>query len=571
MVKRGLPWAKFSDDGKTLIKCTDKNMSEALIPPVEAIGERAFSGCALSRLVLPEGLKKIGANAFKNMKSLIIAVIPSTVEEVGSYAFEGCDNLKAIYCMRSRREISGYNSHWNGRGAGVHTTYFSCTPLQIRDAENGANPLGEEVGGGFFVSRGYLTAYTGDESDIRVPDCVTHITNSAFYNRKNLTSITIPDSVTAIEEHSFEGCESLTSLYIGKGVVKFSFDVLQDAPKIERITVDPQNTRIAVKDGVLVMDGDIFSGAFEKSEILEIPYGVREIEKFSCMGASYKRVIIPDSVEKIGEGAFKNCKNLERIDFGNGLSVIGNGAFENCVSLRLALVPHSVRELGDGAFMGCSSVIFADIMSVPSVPRALFRNCVSLKNVAFCKNLTTVGARAFENCQKLRVVYLANGCRVVQEKAFKGCEAMYSLVLPENLHDLAYDALQGCTGLTAIRIDPARPPVPEVINSKSDRYFVKYGALFESSTFGIALIKYPSRSFIRDFECREAVNRVMCGAFEGCVNLERITINCDNTVFVPYALSYCENLTELIFDGEVKEISENAFWNCSKLKVFGRK
>ena len=51
-----------------------------------------------------------------------------------------------------------------------------------------------------------------------IPDSVTEIGDSAFFNCKNLTSVTIGNSVTSIGDQAFYGCSSLTSATIPAGV-----------------------------------------------------------------------------------------------------------------------------------------------------------------------------------------------------------------------------------------------------------------------------------------------------------------------------------------------------------------
>ncbi|MBQ7913841.1 MAG: leucine-rich repeat domain-containing protein, partial [Clostridia bacterium] len=48
---------------------------------------------------------------------------------------------------------------------------------------------------------------------VEIPDSVTSIGDSVFYNCSSLTSIEIPDGVTSIGRYTFYNCSSLTSVY----------------------------------------------------------------------------------------------------------------------------------------------------------------------------------------------------------------------------------------------------------------------------------------------------------------------------------------------------------------------
>lgn len=64
---------------------------------VESIGEYAFAGCKkLKRINLPNSLEMIQEFAFKNCESLEFIYIPESVHFLGSSAFDGCDRLRCI-------------------------------------------------------------------------------------------------------------------------------------------------------------------------------------------------------------------------------------------------------------------------------------------------------------------------------------------------------------------------------------------------------------------------------------------------------------------------------------------
>ena len=107
----------------------------------------------------------------------------------------------------------------------------------------------------------------------------------------------------------------------------------------------------------LTDDGRSYSVSFDGQGVVLIPASfngrpVTEIESIS--GAA--SVTIPNSVTKIGEGAFKYCRNLTSIIIPNSMTSISSNAFYGCSSLTNITIPNSVTNIGNYAFYGCSSL-----------------------------------------------------------------------------------------------------------------------------------------------------------------------------------------------------------------------
>ena len=119
---------------------------------------------------------------------------------------------------------------------------------------------------------------------ITFPDSVIEIRTGAFCSCHSLTAVTIPDSVTKIEDYAFCDCSSLTAFY-GKYA--------------------SNDNRCLIKDGRLL--------AFA-------PY---DITKYT----------VPNSVTKIGNGAFSCCHSLISITIPDCVTEIERGAFSCCLSL----------------------------------------------------------------------------------------------------------------------------------------------------------------------------------------------------------------------------------------------
>lgn len=64
-----------------------------------------YGEAAITNLIIPDGVEKIGANAFRNCIDIVSVTIPSSVQTIGEDAFEGCKNLTSIEIPNSVTSI----------------------------------------------------------------------------------------------------------------------------------------------------------------------------------------------------------------------------------------------------------------------------------------------------------------------------------------------------------------------------------------------------------------------------------------------------------------------------------
>ena len=62
-------------------------------------------------------------------------------------------------------------------------------------------------------------------------------------------------------------------------------------------------------------------------------------------------VVIPNSVERIGNSAFFGCENLTSVELPKELKVIGEYAFAYCTALTSIVLPESVTLIAEYAFI----------------------------------------------------------------------------------------------------------------------------------------------------------------------------------------------------------------------------
>ena len=330
-----------------------RSLTSLVIPDsVTNIGDYAFSGCSsLSSVVIPDRVTSIGDCAFENSSSLTDIVIPDGVTNIGKCAFEGCRSLTDIVIPDGVTSI----------GDCAFANCFSLTGIVIPDsvtgigkfAFSGCSSLSSVVipdsvsciGSGAFKNCSSL-------SSLVIPDCVTSIGNYAFAYCKSLTDIVIPNSVTSIGDNAFRHCSSLSSLVIPESVVN-----LNGNPFCR------WDGGLKCLSPYFIYDNKVL---FDKDKSKIIAFRDKNTTSY----------VIPDSVTRIGESAFRHCSSLSSLVIPDSVTSIGEYAFRHCSSLSSLVIPDSVTSIECYAFSGCeslSSIVIPD--SVTSIGYHAFASC----------------------------------------------------------------------------------------------------------------------------------------------------------------------------------------------------
>lgn len=146
---------------------------------------------------IPYGIRKIRPYSFYNCK-LKNVFIPDTVEYIGYYAFENCQNLVSIDIPDSVETISDH-------------AFFNCSNLRNVNLSNGIKYIGDRI-------------FSGCENleSIIIPESIRGIPSNAFENCISLKSITILSNEYDIGYYAFSKCKNLSSIYF-KGNAPYRF------------------------------------------------------------------------------------------------------------------------------------------------------------------------------------------------------------------------------------------------------------------------------------------------------------------------------------------------------------
>ena len=231
-----------------------------------------------------------------------------------------------------------------------------------------------------------------------IPDSVTSIGDSAFWDCCSLSSVVIPDSVTSIGDKAFYRCSSLSSVVIPESVVNLNGNPFKG-----------WNGELKCLSPYFIYDN---KALFDKDKSKIIAFRDKNTTSY----------VIPDSVSCIGSGAFWGCSSLSNIILPDSVSCIGSVAFWGCTSLSSVVIPDSVSSIGDRAFWDCrslSSVVIPD--SVTSIGDWAFGGCESLKSLVIPDSVSSIGDRAFWNCRSLTDIVIPDSVTRIGKRAFVYC------------------------------------------------------------------------------------------------------------------------------------------------------
>lgn len=374
--------ADYTFDKRTALKSI--NIPESLT----AVGKHAFSDCtALTEINMQDtSLTDIGSYAFKGCTGLTDVVMPDTAVNVGNLAFSGCENLSNLKI--------GKNVKYIGNSA-----FSDCIGLE----------------------------------ELALPDGIETMEAYAFKGCTGLTEITIPNSLDNINGGVFMGCTGLTKAVIGNSVINIGIDAFKDCTSLEEITLPGSLMRIGEETDEEGNRNYAFTGCPIKT--ISIAEGATEITNQHIIHEpTLEQVIIPDTVEKIGDKAFAGCTGLTQLNIPEKLTSIGDSAFAGCTGLTQLTIPESTTTIGDGAFAGCTSLevqlnpnnksFCMDSKVLYNADKTELIYCAADKyadNFEIPASVTSIRPYAFAGCTELKAVVIPNTITEIPEGAFSGC------------------------------------------------------------------------------------------------------------------------------------------------------
>lgn len=203
-----------------LASVLDKSITEVTksdLQGVTSIGVYAFYSCkSLTKVTIPTSVTNIGNWAFNYCNELTNFVFEdnSQVQTIGSLAFASCKKLQSITIPSSVTSIGG-------------DAFNSCSSLTNITIPASVTSLGDQV----FYACSNLTSVVFEEG-CRIPK----MGNYLFWSCNNLESVNIPNNVTEIGGNTFASYK-MTSLIIPASVTKIGPQTFRIGSKTNKATI----------------------------------------------------------------------------------------------------------------------------------------------------------------------------------------------------------------------------------------------------------------------------------------------------------------------------------------------
>ena len=285
------------------------NVTKIVVENISTIGNYAFAGLSeVTEITLPTTVYEIGDYAFKNCAGIKSIEIPDSLELgiISTGMFSGCTSLETIKLPDNIQKIENY-------------AFANCKSLRSFIVPKDVTQISE----GTFLNCESLSSITlGDE--------ITSIGNSAFIGC-NLTEIQLPSGIESIGEDAFAG-NKFTEIIIPSGVSKLGAGAFAGCELLQSISVEENNNNFSASNGVL--------------------YDKAGTTLLLCPGGKEGSYTLPRRTTKIAESAFKDCKKITELNLPSGLTTIGGKAFSG-MNLTNIEIPAELERLSPDAFAYC--------------------------------------------------------------------------------------------------------------------------------------------------------------------------------------------------------------------------
>ena len=409
------------------------------------IGQSVFEGCtSLTDVTLLGSNTYLNANLFKDCTSLLRVQInnPLAVAYIDNTVFTGCSSIEELDIagdnnltiptnLLSERESLKKLTLRDGVVEISHSAFIKCSNLETIDIGSDVTRIGD---GAFRYSTGlkeiiyratnctyagwpfYDSGTAGVEIDLTIGTNVKRIPKQLFWIKNGIKSVEIPDGVEVVEEQAFYDCKELTSLSIGNvqtleknafyncSAVNSIYYNAASASNMEAYTSpfnnSGNNANVIIGKDVQIVPQFMFTYvggtylsmlSFEEGSVCTL-IDTSAFENATISSINFENAT---QLDKLNGGSFKNNGSLRTVTFSDNLRAIGYGAFDNCKNLSTVNFNEKLVDIQARAFYGCSSLSEISLPSNLKCIRAWAFQGTNISEVVIPASVIYVGKMSF--------------------------------------------------------------------------------------------------------------------------------------------------------------------------------
>jgi hypothetical protein len=383
--------------------------------------------------------------------------------------------------------------------------------------------------------------------DLVISNKVKTIGIRAFSGLDRIRTLTILDGgAVNIGSNAFESCSLLSAINLGSSVKSIGSSAFMQCTGAASLVLPP-TTLPSVNHWA-------FRGCNNIANDVQLPSNLAQINVQAFAGCTKLKCsrlneTLPASVQKIGLGAFFNCKGLTgSLNFNNvnqngklisGVGLIGSAAFMGCSGLNgdlvlpdnvayLSVLPYTFASMNAPVLSIAAVQLLQPFVPIDAAPMALTGNMdFALNKVA------TIERSAFHRCSSLSTVNLSNAVSFVGIQSFLGCSGLKQfLSVPASVKSVGEEAFKGCSGLTGL-----------IIASTTVSQTATEGLSLGKSCFQDCT-SIATSGTANGIVIPNSVSSIGDSSFQGCTSIENVSIGS--------GLTLANSFGSLVFSGCTK-------------------
>lgn len=322
---------------------------------------------------------------------------------------------------------------------------------------------------------------------------------------------------------------------------------------------------------------------------------VTDIENSAFENSTLTGVVLPETINHIGDRAFYGCEALTSLTIPETVKTVGKDAFIIVKNGAHSFIPwvysrdDSYVVIGDGILIAYIGIAPKD-MEIPEEVRHICRfyfSGSSITSLKLPKKLRSIGDSAFEDFSAITTLNFPDTLKEIGNRAFYNCKSLTKLSIPAACKTVANEAFACCPKIKTVKIAGAQS-----IGKEAFAYCMSLSSvtLPQKGLTTISERAFTDCSSLEEIVIPDSVTSLGRGALGGTAWMNnqkdkqyvvtangmlvgyngtggQITVEDSEIKVIADAFYGRNDITGVILGNSVKAIGDSAFENCTGLEA----